>query len=70
MRLTLEQVVRLSGVHGAICRCVLDDLVRGGFLQASTNGCYGRASDASTARVRRLKEKSDHGRLMAIPHTT
>jgi hypothetical protein len=32
MRLTPGQVERLSGVGGSICRLVLDDLVRAGFL--------------------------------------
>jgi hypothetical protein len=45
MRLTPEQVERLSGVDGSICRRVLDDLVRGGFLSPGTNGMYARPTD-------------------------
>jgi len=63
MRLTPAQVERLSGVQRAICKCVLDDLVRAGFLQTSPNGRYGRSSDASTARVRPLREEPDHARV-------
>lgn len=70
MRLTPEQVERLSGVQRAICKCVLDDLVRAGFLQTSANGSYGRSSDTSTADVRRLREESNHAKLTSIPHTT
>ncbi len=50
MRLTPEQVERLSGVDGAVCKSVLDDLVRARFLSVSTNGSYGRFSDTSTSR--------------------
>lgn len=51
MRLTPEQVERLSGVDRAVCRCVLDDLVRARFLKCLSNGSYGRVSETSiTAR--------------------
>jgi hypothetical protein len=50
MQLTPEQVERLSGVDSAICKSVLDDLVRAGFLCISVNGSYGRWSDSSTPR--------------------
>ena len=42
MRLTLEQAHRLSGVATAICRVVLEDLVRAGFLYVS-RGRYAKA---------------------------
>jgi hypothetical protein len=45
MRLTPEQVERLSGVNRAVCKCVLDDLVRAKFLRVLPNGGYGRLSD-------------------------
>jgi hypothetical protein len=50
MRLTPEQVERLSGVDRAICKCVLDDLVRAKFLGLLPNGSYGRLSDTSESR--------------------
>jgi hypothetical protein len=50
MRLTPEQVERLSGVESAICKCVLDDLVSAGFLCTSANGSYGRLSGTSVSQ--------------------
>ena len=54
MRLTPEQVERLSGVNRAMCRVVLDDLVRAQFLATGGRGLYGRRSDSdcSGRRVR------------------
>jgi hypothetical protein len=51
MRLTAEQVERLSGVPRATCKCVLDDLVRAGFLRNGANGSYGRSSDGMRSRA-------------------
>ena len=48
MRLTPQQIERLSGVEKTICKRVLDDLVRAGFLRVSPSGIYLRSSDAST----------------------
>jgi hypothetical protein len=48
MRLTPEQVERLSGVDRVVCKSVLDDLVRAKFLDC-LNGSYGRRSDTSRA---------------------
>jgi len=48
MRLTPEQVERLSGVDREVCKCVLDDLVRAQFLGALPNGSYGRLSELAT----------------------
>ncbi len=45
LRLTPEQVERLSGVSTAVCRLVLDDLVRAGFLSVGANGTYARPTD-------------------------
>jgi hypothetical protein len=45
MRLTPQQVERLSGVDRAVCKCVLDDLVRARFLGVLPNGSYARLSD-------------------------
>jgi hypothetical protein len=47
MRLTPDQVERLSGVDRAVCQCVLDDLVRAKFLSRLPNGSYGRRSEMS-----------------------
>lgn len=49
MQLIPAQVERLSGVESAICKAVLDDLVRAGFLRISADGSYCRQSDASTS---------------------
>jgi hypothetical protein len=46
VRLTPEQVQRLSGVDVLVCRIVLDDLVRAKFLRASPDGTYVRASES------------------------
>jgi hypothetical protein len=54
MQLTTQQVERLSGVDGAICKRVLDDLVKAGFLRISPDGNYVRSSDASAARGQSL----------------
>jgi len=54
MRLTPEQVERLSGVDCAVCRCVLDDLVRARFLNSLANGSYGRVSETSITASRSL----------------
>jgi hypothetical protein len=61
MRLTPEQVERLSGVDRAVCRLVLDDLVRAQFLATGHDGLYGRRSDPdrSGRRVRNGDTDSD-----------
>jgi hypothetical protein len=48
--LTPDQMERLSGVDSAICKSVLDDLVRARFLCISVNGSYGRWSQSSMSR--------------------
>jgi hypothetical protein len=58
MRLTAEQVERLSGVDRAVCRCVLEDLVRAKFLGRLPNGSYGRLSDMSTSDSRSIRGES------------
>jgi DNA-binding IclR family transcriptional regulator len=45
MRLTFAQVARLSGLEEAICRRVLDDLVREQFLCVRPDQRYARRSD-------------------------
>jgi len=52
MRLTPEQVERLSGVQRVVCKSVLDDLVRAGFLRILANGSYARSSDAYSVYAR------------------
>jgi hypothetical protein len=54
MRLTPEQVQRLSGVDRAICTCVLDDLVRAKFLGVLPNGSYGRLSETGKSGSRSI----------------
>jgi hypothetical protein len=48
--LTPDQMERLCGVDSAICKSVLDDLVRARFLCISVNGSYGRWSQSSMSR--------------------
>jgi hypothetical protein len=50
MRLTVEQVHRLSGVDIEICTAVLEDLVRAKFLQAGADRTYLRATAQSSVR--------------------
>jgi hypothetical protein len=52
MRLTAEQVERLSGVDRAVCQDVLEDLVRARFLNRS-NGSYSKMSETSIRESRR-----------------
>jgi hypothetical protein len=58
MHLTPEQVERLSGVDRAVCKCVLDDLVRAKFLGVLPNGSYGRSSDTSKSGSRSIRPES------------
>jgi hypothetical protein len=67
MRLSPEQVARLSGVPRDICQCVLEDLVRAGFLRRWSNGSYGRSSDALTARARLVRDP-DQSQLTIRSH--
>jgi hypothetical protein len=62
MRLTPEQVRRLSGVEMAVCRRILDDLVRAKFLRARADGSYIRRTDDATRPLpasRAPRERSD-----------
>jgi hypothetical protein len=47
MKLTLEQVERLSGVDRSVCQQVLDALVNAKFLSLRNDGSYTRAQDGS-----------------------
>jgi hypothetical protein len=51
MRLTPDQVRRLSGIDSAVCRLVLDDLVRAKFLRRAPDGSYARWSDEGASRL-------------------
>ena len=55
MRLTAGQVQRLSGIDVAICRLVLDDLVRSKFLHVAHDGSYARGTDDGPSRLRTAK---------------
>ncbi|MQA29812.1 MAG: hypothetical protein GEU82_08235 [Luteitalea sp.] len=44
MRLTLQQVQRLSGFDTSICAPVLDSLVQARFLDVGSDGSYARAT--------------------------
>ena len=47
MRLTPEQVQRLCGVEGTLCRLVLDTLVDAKFLCVKADGHYARVTDGA-----------------------
>lgn len=51
MRLTPQQVERLSGFGNAICKLVLDDLVRARFLSVAADGAYMRSTDLVPVRA-------------------
>jgi hypothetical protein len=59
MRLTPPQVQRLSGAEIAICKLVLDDLVRAKFLYMGPDGSYIRGNDDAPTRLRMAKAASD-----------
>ena len=50
LRLTVDQVQRLCGVDGAVCRVVLEDLVRAKFLHQQGDGSYARVLAGVTTR--------------------
>jgi hypothetical protein len=50
MRLTPEQVRRLSGIDSSVCRVVLDDLVRAKFLRRAPDGSYARWFDEGASQ--------------------
>jgi hypothetical protein len=51
MKLTLEQVERLSGVDRSVCQQVLDALVNAKFLSLRGDRSYTRAQDGSRTRL-------------------
>jgi predicted kinase len=52
MRLTLEQVQRLSGVDREVCERVLEDLVRAKFISQGRDGNYARYREGDPSRLR------------------
>ena len=69
MRLTPEQVEKLSGVDRSICRQVLDALVNAQFLCLGIDGRYTRAVDGPHWRLRNAKaEVSDSVRRPTSRH--
>jgi hypothetical protein len=69
MRLTPEQVQRLSGIELAVCRLVLDELVGAGFLQEAPDHTYsrGRASDPlRIARYPRNRPRNSTDGLVSV----
>jgi len=63
MRLTPQQVQRLSGLDNSLCRLVLDDLVRAHFLRMGLDGNYARCADGEPSRNAHGEGRSDreHG---------
>ena len=59
LHLIPEEVERLSGVESGVCKAVLDDLVRAGFLCISSNGRYCRSLQTSISRTRPRREESE-----------
>jgi hypothetical protein len=55
MRLTPQQVQRLSGLDHTLCRLILDDLVRANFLRMGMDGNYARCADGEPSRLRMEK---------------
>jgi hypothetical protein len=70
MRLTPEQVERLSGVVNSVCRLVLDDLVRAGFLSVGADGTYARSTGLDRVTSRSPSAASNQRPTMSIPVPT
>jgi hypothetical protein len=50
LRLKQDQIEKLCGLEGTICKTVLDALVGEGFLSANLDGTYARAADGIQRR--------------------
>jgi hypothetical protein len=50
LRLHAEQVQRLYGIGSHVCRIVLDELVKRGFLSLKSDGHYAPVSDGDLPR--------------------
>lgn len=57
MRLTVTQVERLTSIDGAVCKRVLDDLVRTGFLRKSAGESYCLGTDTAIAPLSTRRAK-------------
>jgi len=55
MRLTADQVQRLCGIEGRICRSVLDELVDAKFLYVDSAGQYARVSEGLLSARQSIK---------------
>ncbi len=69
MRLTAEQLERLSGVDRAVCECVLEDLIRARFLCRWPNDSFGRVSD-SASRTQKDGVDLNRSRVYAARHAS
>jgi hypothetical protein len=70
MQLTAEQVGRLSGVSVSVCRLVLDDLVRAGFLSVGANGGYARPTGLGPVSSRSPGADANKPPIVSMPvHT-
>ena len=70
MRLTPQQVERLSCVKTSVCRLALEDLVRAGFLSNGTNGVYARSTDVDRVRRRLPGSESDQHVQVSVSSRT
>ena len=70
MRLTPEQVERLSGVVNSVCQLVLDDLVRAGFLSVGANGTYARSTGLKRMTSRSPSAEANQRPTVSIPVPT
>jgi hypothetical protein len=60
MRLTLEQVRRLSGVDRTVCERVLEDLVRAKFLSQGPDGNYALDRHGDPSRFHPANPSFEH----------
>lgn len=49
MKLTIEQIQRLCGIEPAMCKPLLDALVKVGFLRLNADGTYVRLTEGSAS---------------------
>jgi hypothetical protein len=65
--LTLEQMLRLSGVERTVCQMVLDSLVDAKFLNLKPNGGYARLTDEAIHRSRAAKAHVNPNSSQSLP---
>jgi hypothetical protein len=51
MKLKLEEVQRLCGIDGSMCKAALDALIDAKFLGVRSDGCYVRLAEAPSGRA-------------------